>query len=293
MFYAKTAALIMSRPGSSIVDIGHINVNVPSQDTALAFYVAALGLTRDPEAKTGASNLWINVGDSQFHLPSRLPTQRHRGTVGLVLPGVVSGRDTLLQRLRGAQDALEGSMFSFDESGECVDVRCPWGNRIRLHPPSHQLLGSSALGMAYIEFDVPLGTLQHIGAFYSAVIGAAVVLGSSPSLFPGDCASGSSARVLCGRHQALVFRETTLPLPEYDGYHVMLTLSDFPAIYRRLADMQLITRGSVQEEEYRFTDIVNPADGSVLLQVEHECRSMQHALHGRILVNSGAALTQL
>jgi catechol 2,3-dioxygenase-like lactoylglutathione lyase family enzyme len=283
----------MCHPASSIVDIGHINVNVPNKETALAFYVAALGLTRDPDAKTGPSNLWINVGDSQFHLPSRRPTQRHRGTVGLVLPGVVSSRDAVLQRLRSARDALQGTLFSFDEAEEYVDVQCPWGNRIRLHPPSHQLLGSSTMGMAYIQFDVPAGTLQHIGAFYSTLIGAAVILGSCQPLFPGDRAHGSSVRVLCGEHQALVFRETTLPLPEYDGYHIMLTLSDFPAIYQRLADMQLITRGSVQEEEYRFTDIVNPADGSVLLRIEHECRSMQHAQWVRLLSNTGTALAQL
>ncbi len=272
----------MSNSTCSIVELGHINLHVPSQDAALVFYVAALGLTRDPEAMLGTGNMWVNVGSSQFHLPSRQPTQRHRGIVGLVLPGVVSGRDKLLQRLRLASDALRGTMFSFDETDEFVDVRCPWGNHIRLHPPSPPLLGPASLGMAYIEFHVPSGSAAHIGRFYRDVLRAAVELGSEQPL----CCS---VRVMCGPHQALVFRETALPLPEYDGYHIMLTLNDFPAIHRRLADLRLITRGSVLEEEYRFVDIVNVDDGRVLYQVEHECRSTQHALSGRPLVNSGAA----
>lgn len=271
----------MNRPASTIVEIGHINVNIPNQATAIAFYVTALGLTRDPEAMTSTGNMWINVGSSQFHLPSRCPTQRHRGTVGLVIPGVISSRDKLLQRLRHAQDALHGTLFLFEEADECVLVQCPYGNRIRLHPPSHQLLGAAALGMAYIEFDVPPGTAKHIGSFYRNVICAAVDVGEG---------QGSSVRVLCGQHQALIFREVDAALPAYDGYHVMLTLSDFPAIFRRLHDLHLITRGSVHEEEYRFTDIVNADDGRVLFQVEHECRSMQHALYGRRLVNSGVAV---
>jgi hypothetical protein len=272
----------------SIIEIGHINLNVPSQDVALTYYVEALGLTRDPEAMTGAGNMWINVGTSQFHLPTRQPTQRHRGTVGLVMPCEASGRHRLLQRLQLAQHALRGTLFSFDEADECINVQCPWGNHTRLHPPSHQLLGPSTLGMAYIEFHVPAGTAQLIGSFYATVIGAAVAQGDNQPIFPG--VSGRSVRVLCGQYQALIFRETALPLPKYDGYHIQITLLDFPAIYRRLADMRLITRGSVHAEEYRFTDIVNIEDGRVLLQVEHECRSTQHPLHGRPLANCGAAL---
>ena len=142
-----------------------------------------------------------------------------------------------------------------------------------------------------MEFHVPAGTAQHIGTFYATVIGALVAHGDIQRTAPG--VSGSSVRVLCGQHQALVFRETALPVPEYDGYHIQLTFSDFPAIHRRLADMRLITRGSVENGEYRFTDIVNVEDGRVLFQVEHECRSEQHKLYGRSLLNSGAAVTEL
>jgi hypothetical protein len=300
------AFVMCDTPGGDsggIVDIGHINLNIGSADAqaaALAFYVQALGLTRDPEAMTGSANMWINIGSSQFHLPSRQPKQCHRGTVGLVLP---SRRDAMLQRLQRAGAALEGTHFNFDEAEEHVNVCCPFGNRLRLHPPSSHLLGTEALGMAYIEFPAAANTTRHIARFYTTVLGAHVAIGGSDSSSHSSsdsssdssahAAAGPSLRVLCGAHQALIFRETALPLPAYDGYHIMLTLADFPAVYRRLADLQLITRGSLQEEEYRFTDIVDLDSGSLLFHVEHECRSTRHPRHGRPLVNSGAAAAEL
>ena len=277
----------------SIIDIGHINLHVPSQATALAFYVDALGLTRDPDAMTGSGNTWINCGSSQFHLPCRSPTQLHRGVVGLV----VGSLDALLLRLSAARAALQGTQFDFAQADDHVQVTCPWGNRLRCHAPQPQLLGGVALGMAYVEFDVAVGTCEGIGLFYKEVIGAAAAAGDA------------CVRVCCGAHQMLVFRECSTPLAPYDGYHVMLTLDDFPGVFSRLADLQLITKGSVAQQEcapprtktfflpsnqhlssmYRFTDIVHPLHRRLLLQVEHELRSVQHPQHARALVNAGAA----
>jgi hypothetical protein len=184
-----------------IVDIGHINLNIGSADAqaaALAFYVQALGLTRDPEEMTGSANMWINVGSSQFHLPSRPPTQRHRGAVGLVLP---CSREALLQRLQRAGAALKGTHFDFDEAEDHVSVCCPFGNRMRLHPPSSHLLGAVALGMAYVEFTAAAGTTPHIARFYTTVLGAHEQLGGSDSSAlhsSAPAAAGPSLRVLCG-----------------------------------------------------------------------------------------------
>ena len=50
------------------------------------YYVTGLGLTRDPFLNTGAGNMWINVGMSQFHLPMGKPDML-RGVIGLVMPG--------------------------------------------------------------------------------------------------------------------------------------------------------------------------------------------------------------
>jgi hypothetical protein len=36
----------------------------------MLFYVTGLGLTRDPYLMVADSNMWINAGRSQFHLPT-------------------------------------------------------------------------------------------------------------------------------------------------------------------------------------------------------------------------------
>ena len=79
--------------GNSI-HLEHVNVQVPDQRLATLFYVAGLGLTRDPYLMVSDTNMWINVGRSQFHLP-RGEAQVLRGHTGLV----ISGREALLDRL--------------------------------------------------------------------------------------------------------------------------------------------------------------------------------------------------
>ena len=55
----------------NIVELGHVNVTVPDQSKATAFYLMGLGLTRDPYLMAGLENMWVNVGRGQFHLPTR------------------------------------------------------------------------------------------------------------------------------------------------------------------------------------------------------------------------------
>ena len=79
----------------NIINIGHVNVCIDDQHVATRYYVTGLGLTRDPFLNTGAGNMWINVGMSQFHLPMGKP-EILRGVTGLVIPD----REALLDRLR-------------------------------------------------------------------------------------------------------------------------------------------------------------------------------------------------
>ena len=64
----------------------HVNVQVPDQRLATLFYVAGIGLTRDPYLMVSDTNMWVNVGRSQFHLPSGKP-QVLRGHTGIVIAG--------------------------------------------------------------------------------------------------------------------------------------------------------------------------------------------------------------
>ena len=78
----------------NVVKLEHVNVTIPDQSLATLFYVAGLGLTRDPYIMVSTNNMWINVGRSQFHLPTGKP-QTLRGHTGIIVPD----REELLARL--------------------------------------------------------------------------------------------------------------------------------------------------------------------------------------------------
>jgi hypothetical protein len=90
------------------VGIGHVNVCIDDQHKATQFYITGLGYTRDPFLNTGAGNMWVNVGMSQFHLPMGKPDVL-RGVTGLVMPD----RKALLDRLTRVKKTLNGTKFSF------------------------------------------------------------------------------------------------------------------------------------------------------------------------------------
>jgi catechol 2,3-dioxygenase-like lactoylglutathione lyase family enzyme len=257
------------------VELQHVNLRVPDQIKATAFYISALGLTRDPYLVTGVENMWANVGVSQFHLPTG-PAQRVRGTVGLVVPD----RAQLLHRLAQARRWLDGTEYSFEEREDHVAVTCPWGNRIRCHAPDADRFGRVVLGIPYVEFDVAPGTLPGIVRFYQEIVGA-----------PAAIVDGQ-AKVLVAASQHLTFRETDAPQPPYDGHHIQLAFVDFGGVHAKLSERGLISQEDSQHQ-YRFIRIVDPTDGKLLFEVEHEIRSTTHPLFMRQLVNRNPAVTNM
>ena len=256
----------------NIVALEHVNTRIPDQQLATLFYVTGLGLTRDPYLMTGTHNMWVNVGRSQFHLPTRKP-EVLRGRVGIVLPG----REALLARLAGVKRALEGTRFAFAEHADFVEAVSPWGNVIRCHEPAPRF-GPVRLGMAYVELDVPPGAAEGIARFYREIVDA-------PARYAAD---ERAAHVPAGPQQELVYRETERAIPPYDGHHVQVYIADFSGPHRRLLERGLVSEESDQHQ-YRFVDLVDPASGKVLFQLEHEVRSMRHPLYARPLVNRNPA----
>jgi len=255
--------------GNSI-HLEHVNVQVPDQRLATLFYVAGLGLTRDPYLMVSDSNMWINVGRSQFHLPSG-NAQVLRGHTGIVMPG----RQALLDRLASVARKLDGTAFAFSEHNDYVEATCPWGNRLRCHEPDATRFGRIALGIPYVEFEVPVGTAQGICDFYPQILGIPAELAN------GD---GTVARVKMAKDQYLQFRETDRRQPEYDGHHVQMYITNFSEPYRLLSERNLIYSEDNQYQ-YRFRDIVEPASGRYLFTVEHEVRSATHPMYLRPLIN--------
>jgi hypothetical protein len=258
----------------NIVLLEHVNVTIPDQRLATIFYLSGLGLTRDPYLMTGIDNMWVNVGRSQFHLPSR-GTQVLRGCVGIVLPDLAA----LERRLQNVAPLLAETRFAWEKRDGCIEATCPWGNRYRCHAPAPEF-GDAELAIAYVQLDVPAGSAPGIARFYQDVLGAHAAVDGSPG--------STTAVVSTGAAQRLRFRETARPLPEYDGHHVQVYVADFSGPHRRLLERKLVTEES-GEHQYRFRDIVDPAGGKRLFALEHEVRSLTHPLYARPLVNRNPA----
>ena len=261
----------------NIISIEHANVRVPDQSIATAFYVMGLGFTRDPYLMVGLDNMWINLGQHQFHLPTGAP-QAFPGFIDMIVPDL----DALATRLGEVKDRLAGTAFSCSVEDKHVSVTCPWGNRMRFYAPGPQF-GDLTLGTLAVESPVPLGHAAGIARFYETVMAAPATV--TPN------GEGSVARVKVGPRQELVFRETGAEIPAYDGHHIAIYITDFSGTQRRLGQRRLISEES-NEYQYRFKDIVDPDSGEHLFTLEHEVRCYTHPMFLRTLVNRNPAQRQ-
>ncbi len=261
----------------NIVSLEHVNVQIDDQRKSTLFYIAGLGLTRDPYMMVTVSNMWATVGRSQFHLPTNT-AQVLRGRIGLVMPEL----DSLVARLASVKKDLKGTKFSYKagKGNSTVDVTCPWGNRFRVHTPDPERFGPYQLGLTYVQFDVKPGTAEGIARFYQQIMDA-------PSRVE-KVDGAKSACVMAGHGQELIFSETKRKIPKFDGHHIQVYVADFSGPHRRLKERGLVSQEDSQHQ-YRFVDIVDPDNGKKLFEIEHEVRSMTHPLYARELVNRNPA----
>ncbi len=254
---------------SNIVLLEHVNIAQPDQQIAMLFYLVGMGFTRDPHMMVGLENMWVNLGEQQFHLPTGAP-QVLRGHIGIVTPSL----SALAERLAAVKPRLEGTQFGFTRGVDVIDVTCPWGNHFRCYEPSPER-GGIEVGIPYVEFMVPVGAAEGIAQFYRQALEA-------PSTVQKD--DGAKAAVVeVGLYQKLIYRETA-DVPAYDGHHIAVYIASFSKPYRFLAERGLITEER-RNHQIRFVDIVHPKTGARLFSIEHEVRGMRHPLFRRPLVN--------
>ncbi len=261
----------------NVLALEHLNVCVPDQRTATAFYIAGLGFTRDPYVSVGLDNMWVNIGRQQIHMPARSQPQVIRGEVGLVVPSL----DDLKRRLAAVEKLLSETSFAWSESDGGIDVTGPWGNRFRCVEAS-QAFGGMTIGIPYVTLRVPAGSAEGIARFYREVMGAPATV--------EDGAAGLEARVQIGAIQTLRFAENSAPVPPYDGHHIAVYTTNFSGPHAQLLARGLITEES-NDHQYRFVTIVDPASGEALFDLEHEVRSATHPMFMRPLVNRDPANT--
>jgi len=263
-----------SQDTGNIVSLEHVNLKIPDQETAMTFYLSALGLTRDPYKMVGSTNMWINIGRQQFHLPKG-DAQQFIGTICITVPD----RTALLHRLELASASLSGTHYQFSVNDSDVDIVCPWGNQfkaIEAQPGQRDKLKITEL-----QVPVALGAAESIVAFYQDGLGARAKSVQNTHHERVGC---QSAVVTVGAGQTMVFYETDDPLPEYDGHHVAIYLANFSQPHEWLQRQTLVTRED-SEYQYRFCDIKPLANEPSLLSLEHEVRSLHHPLFNRRLVN--------
>ena len=260
----------------NIVNIGHVNFRIPDQGLATAFYMTGLGLTRDPFMMTGTNNMWVNVGDSQFHLPTGPATVAEGIVTGLVVPDL----DDLAARLERVSKEMAGTNFSFGRTEDEVEVTCPWGNRFVCHGPDEARFGPYRSWISYVRFEVARGAAEPIAAFYREVMSAVAKVETGEG--------GMEAHVSCGHHQTMIFAECDDPLAPCLDHHVQIYLADFSGPYKRLQGMGLQVDENSQWQ-YRFISIPDLASGAEVFPLDHEVRSMTHPMFGRRLMNRNAS----
>jgi hypothetical protein len=253
-----------------VVFFEHVNLRVPDHRLATLYFVEGLGLTRDPYRMVGTRNMWVNVGHQQFHLPIGEPTPLP-GEVGVVVPDL----DAVARDLRRVAPELRGTAFTCEREGAAIRTTTPWGHRVRLLPATGWPAGLP-LGLAWVAFDVAPGTAAAIGVFYRDVLGCPV----APCGTEGEAA----CEVTVGPWQTFRFREQAGAGIVANTNHVAVYLTRYRGTYQALGARGLVMEPDA-EEQFRFCDIVDPAEGGRVYRFEHELRSLYHPGYRRPLVN--------
>jgi hypothetical protein len=261
----------------NILMLEHVNVRVPDQQAATLFYIAGLGLTRDPYLMVSVENMWANAGQTQFHLPTGKPNVL-QGHVELVVPDL----DALTRRLAAVREQLAGTRFAYEMRDKHVAVTCPWGNQFRCVAPAPEF-GDTTLGISRVEVPVARGAAPGIAAFYRRALLATAAVTQDDA--------GAAARIGVGYRQEMVFRETDAAIPPYDGHHVAIYIANFSGPHGWLLERGLVTEES-NPYQYRFQVITDPESGRQLSEIEHEVRCATHPMYMRPLVNRNAAQRQ-
>jgi len=256
-----------------ILHLEHVNFPVADHDLATAFFMAGLGFTRDPHTRVDETNMAVNVGLQQFHLPRRKEgTPRIQALIGLITPELdaVKARCDALER----EGVFAGTPYRYAAGADFHDVVSPFGVRMRMHPVG-KLPFPQVLGLPYVELPVPPGSAAGIGRFYETVMQAPV-------------AFEDGGRILCvtaGPYQWLRFVETA-GLADYGNgpFHAAYYVSRYNAVFDTLsARGARISAG--RDQVFFFEDILDPATGKAAFAFGNEVRSVYHFDFMRPLVN--------
>lgn len=309
----------------------HVNINVPDHSN-LDFYTKILGMGLDPRRAAnvakGSGTIWANCGASQFHLPYGETAQVIPGNIGLAYSSLQPLKDRITAATVSPGYDYEYEIRTDERSGcEYVKLHDGYGNIMYARERAVDLntdvdtikqpiLSSQAsseaikefgeaivtkygrdnetecIGIDYVEFRCPRGTVSPISEFYECALGAVVDVVQD--------GADDVAIVCCGKisasgrpTQCLIFRESDEPTPPYDGHHVALyvgdTRGDFEQVFKncekagvvwanpRFSDKAHTLEGAKRYKQFRFKHILNLETGKTVFTLEHEMRSVEHS----------------
>ncbi|RHY34012.1 hypothetical protein DYB34_004565 [Aphanomyces astaci] len=296
---------------SRVILLEHINLSTQEDGDAAnstnRFYLDVLGCARDPRVK------WMvhaNIGLSQFHiLPNQPVSQRLDGEIGLFYPSLDEFEAHLVSRAypyvstlcSSRHRAVPSTIRAWDFANatskyDHLQVTCPNGNTFQCFQspldycdvvgaigaqPGQRALG---VGMPYIKILVRPGVAAGIARFYETFLGVACVVTSTD-------AQAVVCVVDCGATQRLVFEQVQdeAQLRPYDGHHICIYIAEFEAAYSRLHGRHLTWNNPLFEDrcdtwqntqthqQFRIRSIVDPESCTVLLELEHEIRPVDHS----------------
>jgi hypothetical protein len=270
----------------------------------------AANLESDAPKKT----IWANCGASQFHLPYGDVAQKIPGHIGLrynSLDGLKSRvKDSkAVKSYEVGVDPRSKREFvklvdQYDNVFYCrvgdpgnTDKRQPiiapdetqeWGE----HATTYGMLESECRGIDYVEFLCPEGSAEKIAVFYESVFDATTTC--------VDLGGGSKVAIIAfgkvdefGKaDQSILFKETTETIPPYDGHHIAFyvgeSAADFDVCYKnteiagvvwvnpRFSDDADTLEKARKWKQFRLKDIVDMKTGKLIMELEHEVRSVEH-----------------
>ena len=217
------------------------------------------------------NNMWVNVGDQQFHLPQG-KAQRFRGTIGLVVPDL----EQLRWRLDQVGRSLKDTEFGWEVYDDYIGVTCPWGNRCAATRRTTRCRSAFAIS----TWTYPREPAHGIARFYRDVFAT-----------PATDANGM-AEVQMGTNQIAAIRRERQRRRRYDGHHIAIYVANFSAAHDWL---EARTNSSPKNRTSTSTGFrrssTRSAATAALVELEHEVRSMKHPMWGRRLTNRNSGQT--
>ncbi len=257
-----------------ILHLEHVNFEVADHEMPTIFFMNGLGLTRDPYRRADETNMGVNIGMQQFHLPRRgKETPPFTGEIGLVVPDVRTIK-ARLDRLK-KMGKFKGTPYAWKAEGKTAVVTSPFGVRMRLHRAG-SIPFRWPLGLAYVDIPVPPGLTAAIANFYRRMMDAPVRM--------AKLAGEKAAVVTFGPHQYVRFRERKLKDYNLYQHHIAFYVTRYNALRDAVAEQGSLL-GNGLGQVFFFDDIFDPDTGDTILKFQHEARSVYHEDFMRPLVN--------